>query len=106
MSSHLLPISCILALVVSTPSLRAGECDADQSDGDGYQVQLLQSAISMNMPKINISNERHKRQPDNACECLRWHDVYSSRSCEMGEEFCVGFFMHLSGNICVNQGIG
>mmetsp|Transcript_1314 Transcript_1314/g.3768 ORF Transcript_1314/g.3768 Transcript_1314/m.3768 type:complete len:238 (-) Transcript_1314:33-746(-) len=43
-----------------------------------------------------------------ACTCLRWKDAYTNynMTCDEGEEFCGGFFLHMSGNICVNQGMG
>mmetsp|Transcript_56272 Transcript_56272/g.121261 ORF Transcript_56272/g.121261 Transcript_56272/m.121261 type:complete len:235 (-) Transcript_56272:191-895(-) len=60
---------------------------------------VLVSASALQISTVNAD----------ACTCLDWKDAYSNYgySCEeMGFEFCSGFFMHMSGNLCVNQGIG
>merc|ERR1719401_1312178 len=43
------------------------------------------------------------------CTCLAWKDVYANYNmtcANLGENLCGGFFMHMSGNLCVNQGVG
>mmetsp|Transcript_131815 Transcript_131815/g.294961 ORF Transcript_131815/g.294961 Transcript_131815/m.294961 type:complete len:235 (-) Transcript_131815:135-839(-) len=60
---------------------------------------VLVSASALQISTVNAD----------ACTCLDWKDAYSNYgySCEeMGFEFCSGFFMRMSGNLCVNQGIG
>merc|ERR1719262_195366 len=79
-------------------------------------MPLTMKAMCLGVMLVSVSChqirdvKRHRRylQPGDACTCLSWRDSFTnySMSCDLGEEFCVGFFMHLSGNVCVNQGIG
>mmetsp|Transcript_151367 Transcript_151367/g.267173 ORF Transcript_151367/g.267173 Transcript_151367/m.267173 type:complete len:235 (-) Transcript_151367:152-856(-) len=72
-------------------------------------MALTMKTICLVAAMVSASALQLSTMDADACTCLAWKDVYSNygMSCaNQGEELCSGFFMHMSGNLCVNQGIG